>query len=272
MKRVMLGGGVMLVLLLTGCNDDNTLTPGDPADPDFQSFQQEFGNIEETTHSMMGTSFEVIGDILDGPAATQNPSFQGITYTLDYNETAQFWVAHLVLDDEAGTVATFEESLQFIAAGHPVQYPEPGTLDLVRSFLTVGVNGPAGSLSGFQNLTAVPHVQESVILVTLNGTGGLEGTFTHSETDSSGTTDCSVDASFATTVSQLVVNVTEGASPCPLSGSITHNGNLHVLCTGAHPGEFDGHWTVSASFEDGTATVSCASGGNVWHYTAPCEE
>ena len=274
MRRVSLAGGVILVLLLTSCNDDTTMTPGDPADPAFQSFQQEFGNIEETTNSMIQTSFGVIGDILDGPTATQNPSFQGITYTLDYNETAQFWVARLILDDEAGTVATFAESIQFVAGGQPVQYPELGTLDLVRSFLTIDVDGPAGSLSGFQNLSAVPEVDESesTIVVTLNGTGGLEGTFTHSETDSSGTTDCSADASFATTVSQLVLNVLEEAPPCPVSGSIRHNGDLHVVCTGAHAGEFDGHWTVTATFEDGTATVSCSSGGNVWTYSAPCEE
>src|SRR6185503_2137680 len=135
MKRIWVGGGVIFILLLTGCNDSTTtLTPGDPNDPSFQSFQDGFGDLETSTNSMTNAAFNVMGDVVNGNTA--KPVFQGITYTLNYNETTQFWVAHLVLDNEAGSVATFTDSVQFIQNGSPIQYPNVLALDYARSFLT----------------------------------------------------------------------------------------------------------------------------------------
>jgi hypothetical protein len=106
----------------------------------------------------------------------------------------------------------------------------------------------------------------------VNGTGGLEGSFTHSRTDSSGTTDCTLDAVFSTTFSHLVFDVTHGTEgQCPESGIWTHNGNLHAVCTGAHPGDAEKHWTVTATFENGAGTVSVVSGDNIWNFPADCE-
>ena len=271
MKRIWVGGGVIFILLLTGCNDSTTtLTPGDPNDPSFQSFQDGFGDLETSTNSMTNAAFNVMGDVVNGNTA--KPVFQGITYTLNYNETTQFWVAHLVLDNGAGSVATFTDSVQFIQNGHPIQYPNVLALDYARSFLTLNAQGPEGSATGFQNITVTPTVHDSTITAAVNGSGGLEGSFTHSHTDSTGTTDCVLNAAFSSTYSHLVWDVTHGSQgQCPLSGTFIHSGDLHVVCTGAHPGDAEKHWVVTASFENGTGTVSVVSGGNVWHFPATCE-
>jgi hypothetical protein len=270
MKRFWVGGGVVLTLLLTGCNDSTTLTPGDPNDPSFQSFQDGFGDLQTATNSMSNAAFNIMGDVVNGNTA--KPIFQGITYTLVYNETAQFWVAHLVLDNDAGSVASFTDSVQFVANGSPVKYPSLPELDYARSFLTMSAEGPEGSATGFQNIVATPSLVDSTITVAVNGTGGLEGSFTHSRTDSTGTTDCVLNAAFSSTYNHLVWDVTHGTEGhCPLSGSFIHTGDLHVVCTGAHPGDAEKHWTVTATFENGTGTVSVVSGDNVWHFPATCE-
>jgi hypothetical protein len=269
MNKVWLGAGVMCILLLTGCNDQTPLTPGDPADPSFQSFQEGYSSVDGATNDMSQTAFNVIGDVLQG--GTAKPTPQGLTYTLEYNEAAAFWVAHLLLTGDDGSVAAFTDSVQFLSNGHPVRLPVLATLDLVRSFLTVDLSGPQGTATGSQTLTLAPTVQDTTVLVNVNGAGHLEGTFHHSETDTSGTTDCTVDAAFSSTFSQVLLNITDGnANHCPLSGMVTHSGSLHVLCTGAKALEHQGHWTVTTTWENGVANVTCASGDNFWHYTASC--
>jgi hypothetical protein len=218
-------------------------------------------------------SFEILGSILEGGAGPAKPTLNGVEYTLVYDEAAEFWVAHLVISDVSG-IAEISDSVQFIQDGQPRKYPNLDSLDVVRSFLTVDASGDQGTLSGFQNVTMAPDFQDSTVLVTVNGQGGLEATFIHSDTNSTGTTQCTVGANFACTLSQVVVDVTNGATgTCPLGGVVTHRGELHVACTGARPLTYDGSWTVSLTFDGGDSVdVSAVSGGNVWNATLPCGE
>jgi hypothetical protein len=273
MKKLFVGTAVVLVLLATGCSSDDTpLTPGDPESPAYQAFQSGFGSFQEANFDMTNISFEMIGSILEGGTAPSGAGFEAITYTLDYNEETSFWVAHLVFDDEAGSIVTASDSVQFVVSGTPVQYPDPNELDLVRSFLTVEAEGVEGSLSGYQNMTAAPVANETGVLVTLDGEGGLEGSFTGSDTDSSGVTTCAVEAHLTTTLSNVAIQTGESAPSCPLSGRATYQGRLTVECTGAHALSHSAVWVVNVDFVDGTSmNVSAVSGGNVWNFSTSCE-
>jgi hypothetical protein len=274
MKRFLVVAAVLAVVSI-GCSEDSvTLIPGDPADPGFQTLMDEFGSVNESTNSMTSMSFEILGGIMEGGAGPAKPTLHGVEYTLVYDESVEFWVAHVVFNDDAGNIAVVSDSVQFIQDGHPRKYPNPDSLDVVRSFLSVDASGEQGTLSGFQNVTMVPDYQDSTILVTVNGHGGLEGTFMHSDTDSTGTTQCTVGANFACTLGQVVVDVTNGPTgACPLGGVVTHRGELHVACTGARPLTYDGSWTVSLAFAGGDSVhVSAVSGDNVWNVTLPCGE
>jgi hypothetical protein len=272
MKKLFVSAA-MLALLSTSCSEDQTtLTPGDPADPGFQTLVDEFGNVDESTNSMTGMSFEIIGAIMDGGAGPAKPTLQGVEYTLDYDTETDFWVAHLVLDDGAGNLAVISDSVQFIQDGHPRRIPNPDSLDVVRCFLTMEASGEKGTLSGFQNVTLVPDYQDTTVLATVDGRGGLQGTYVHENTDSTGTTQCTVGAAFSSTFSRVVVDVTNGTpAGCPLAGTVTHRGDLSVLCTGAKPLTHEGSWSINLTFVDGDSVrVSAVRGDNIWNFTTPC--
>jgi hypothetical protein len=274
MKRLCVGTAVVIVLLATGCSDDSTpLSPGDPESPAFQAFEMGFGDVHGATLGMAGMSFDIIGGILEGGAPPAKPGFEAIEYTLDYNEATQFWVMDLYMDDEAGNLFTVTDSVQLLVDGVPTQYPDPEALDLVRSFLTFDASGEGGNFSGHQNLTAAPVATETGVLVTLNGSGSLNGSLNGEVADTSGVSECTLDMALTHSLTNIVVASGEtGTAECPISGNVSQHGNLEIGCTGAHELSHSGNWNFSVSFiGENSFEVRAISGGNVWEYTDICD-
>jgi hypothetical protein len=255
---------LVVLFLATGCSDDNQpLTQGDPADPAFTTFQAQF----EPVFDMTGQMVEMVFATLDGVTAQQSggvaPLAAEYGLSLAWNEETQFWVGHLTFCSEGDTTCfTAVDSVQFLGASGPVQYPDE-SLSEIRSFIDVAVTGP-GILEAhaYQNLVFTLDGQ----MVAMNGAGGHDASYM-GEDGSGGS--CEFEAHFTMTAQDVVMSLSSGG--CPVSGAATYNGSLQASCTG---GEADfnvgGSYYVTSSFQNGMMSTTVTSGDNFWTYTEPC--
>jgi hypothetical protein len=269
MKRVFLGAAVVCILLATGCGgDDVTLNPGDPADPAYQLFSEQFQGIDETSGLMTEATFEILGDFFpQKPGVFETAA--SFEYTVEYNEIEKHWTANATIDNpEDETTFTLTETIQFIVDGTAVQYPTLETLDEARCSLDLSITAPnIETATASRTLVIVPVVVGETVNATVNGSGSLEAVFTNTETLPEGDRTCDVTASFTSLIRDLQIS---SSSECPSAGSITHSGNLSVACMGAGAGTVDGHWTVTTRFNGTAVSVTVVSGGNRWESSGTC--
>jgi hypothetical protein len=256
---------LVALFLATGCSDDSQpLTQGDPSDPAFTTFQQQF----DTVFDMTGQMVEMVFATMDGVTAQQaggvSPLAAEYQLSLVWNEDTQFWVGNLSFCDEADTVCfTAVDSVQFIGDSGPVQYPDE-SLSQIRSFIDVTVTGP-----GIEEA----HAYENFVFtldgttVVINGSGGHDAAYT-GEDGTGGT--CDYEAHF--TMSGQGVTLDLMAGGCPTSGTIMYNGSLMAGCAGGEEDfNLNATYHVTITFDGDMMTATVTSGDNFWTYTEPCD-
>jgi len=256
---------LVALFLATGCSDDNQpLTAGDPADPAFLMFQSQFGPVDELTGQMVEMAFAM----MDGVTAQQAGGVSALAaqydLSLTWNDETEFWVGNLSFCDEGDTVCfTAVDSVQFLGADGPVQYPDESLTEM-RSFIDVTVNGPGIiEAHAYQNVVLTLEGQTVVV----NGTGGHDAVYMGDD-ENGGT--CEFEAHF-TMAAQDVMIPMSGTDGCPTSGTVLYNGNLQASCTGGE-GDFNvsGSYGVTSTFGNGMMTTTVTSGDNFWTMTEPC--
>jgi hypothetical protein len=270
MKKYLVGSLVLLVALTTGCGDDETtpLTPGDPADADFQMFAQQFEGIDEGTGMMVEMTFALIDGVV-GQAKGVAPVTSDFGLALVWDEQSDSWIGTFEFTAEDGTVISAEDVVQFFHGSTPVQYPVDSLLTEVRSALALDAVGPQIELYATQNLVIIPPVDD---VVTVSGSGSFSAVITAEEEGDGGTTTCTFEADLTSTIASVMILDSETVEDeCPVGGRVSFSGNFAASCTGAQTVEGSRSWSVSRTWDEtGTSTTEYVSGGNIWTVVEPC--
>ena len=100
MKRLLwwlfLVAGVMTLLIVAGCDeDDNPLTP-DLEDPELVMFEEQFEEMDDIASLMFDVSFEVV-DIFLNPGAGK--AAVDLTYTFEWDDDSKYHIGTLEITD-----------------------------------------------------------------------------------------------------------------------------------------------------------------------------
>lgn len=265
-------GALVLLLLGTGCNGENTtLTPGAADDPGYQLFTQEFSNIDDGTGAMVESMFQVMNGVFNAsPNAAPVPAANQVS--LAYDDQTQEWVGSFQsTDSQTGASLSILSRIQFIQGGDPVQYPDQTLVEQVKSSLQVEISGNGiDNATGTQQIVMNVDHQTEDMLLTLNGTGSWQAALTH--TGDAGTCDVSMD--FASTANGIKLWASQTDGGCPIAGALSYTGRADIQCTGGQNGDVSvtGSWAVSRTFNpSGTSTTRVIHDGNIWTVESPCQ-
>lgn len=271
-------GALVLALMGAGCGDDNSspLTPGDPADPAFQTFTAEFDAIDGGTGLMVESVFGVVEGIFNSAPGTPPAVAGDFQYSLEWDAAGEQWVANVIgSDPESGVAFTLGHTVQFIQDGSSVQYPDPALLDRINSSTEMELTGEGiNSAGGTQDMVFDVQPLEQDVLLTLNGSGTANLDATHVETTQTGTTTCNVVFNFTAEVSdvQIWASAAGGEGGCPIDGDLSYQGSANIACSGDGGSvNVNGNWGVTQTFSpSGTVTTQVVHGTNFWTVEEPC--
>ncbi|MCP4567276.1 MAG: hypothetical protein GY841_06830 [FCB group bacterium] len=274
MKRyLMILPALMLCLALSlfiGCSDDddgtivNTIT-GDNNDPDLAMFMEEFEDMDDLTGTMFDLTFGMfIDSILNTAHKPQIPT--GPNLSITYHPDSKFWICELEeYNSFDSTTMYFTDSIQFLHGEAIVQWPDPGYLSELRSYLTLVVTGNhLDTAIAHQNLVVTVDNPGSDTIV-VNGSQDLYASYDDVDIDMNDTTICETDVNYNIAINSLIVDM--DSDDGPYSGSITYTGTLSVNCTGAHPGSVSGSWSVVQTFTPNGVNLSITHNNTVWTIT-----
>ena len=267
---------LVCLALASGCgDDDNPLTPGDPADPNLATYLDQYEGLVGFTALQMTLPIQVV-ELIYSTAPTAASGLRPLRasglrplqedYTIHYNETTKYWVVSTMLcpaDPDTTICFSFLDSLQLRQGGIASQYPDSVTS--IQSFLTVQISGTdVDHGEAYQNLTYT-LVTEDPTVIRANGHGGLDAALTVSDSDSAGVTNCDLDLDLSITVDNILIAFD---SACPTGGRLVHSGPTSVDCTGGHPASLSGSWSATETYDPQGFVVT--GDGKRWELELDC--
>lgn len=273
MKKYLVGMLSVVLVVAAGCGDEQTpLTPGDPADTNFQDFSQQFDSMDQGVGLMGEMAFQSMDVIL-----SQAPQAGGVTnlsseFAFDqptWDEATSTWSVSLTYNDAGtGIVFTATNTIQILQGTVPVQYPDDNTTE-VKSDITMEASGENFDYTAHQNLSMKPGIDS---IVRLDGNGDFDMTVTVDIQSQTGTSTCTFTSKFNTTITNVAIMDSQTATvDCPVGGSVRFSGTMSSACTGEVTGSGSRSWSVTRTWDDtGASTTDFVSGGNVWTVESPC--
>ncbi|MDH3892499.1 MAG: hypothetical protein OEV49_15650 [candidate division Zixibacteria bacterium] len=307
MKRLMflLLTGLLAICtaFMLGCEEDAAIT--DDGGNHTILTPEDSSMVEDMlTEDMLSTPLDALGvswELVDHIPGAQGAKFSGTSLALGTDEEEMiitdagyegysdgwhiFHFAAVAVDQYSyGGVDYYDtvfiggwDSIQVIADGVPIQYPNDQTV-------VEGLNERAhvnwednddehtGSLNHI--IEADMSYVEGDTILTLNGS--TDDQIYSGENREWGV--CDITMTLDQTITNLVFNVNvEG--DCPESGTISSISSIDAFCTGldANAGDtldVNSSWTVTATINEGegTVTVTFTSGAISWTVTEPCDE
>lgn len=276
------------LMLLIGCGDDDNgtdsnLVIGDTTDVQFQEVRdallgEEGDGIDGFSLMMMSLAFEVADTVINHPDYPNAPrrflpdmqlgSLQGDSVLLTYHANSQYW--YFYTHSISGVDTSFIiDSIQFLHATGPVQWPDSALVTGIRNGLNVVMNTPVNAFSWVVN-------QDITMMGDLPGYGDVE--IDGSQTvdvgfQESDTTDtCTVLFDMSTTFTDLLMNLeVMDYGGCPTGGTIVHSGDINLSCTsGDSSYAYNDFWNVTEVFSGTLITVTFENSTTRWMYTDTC--
>jgi len=281
---LLLALGVLIIVSLTGCDKDEATNPdeklvGDINDPQFLLFEEAMDAPDETSEIMFGLMFEFLDtvDIIHtaAPPPVNSPLSpllaEADTVFVVYHAGSQYWYRTAQFSEATGSdtlALTLEDSLQFLHAIGPVQWPD--------SALLVGLNH--GALLTIESNTE--DTVEAAQWISLTGDIASEGDVTLNGTQSFGiflTDDagpCSFALDIATTATNVLLNIAHTDSGgCPSAGVLAQNGTVGIECTGDTTVSFSDTWTITQTFTGNDQyTIVAENSTTRWTYSGSCAD
>jgi hypothetical protein len=271
---------LVIMALAIGCSDDEATTPtityGDNDDPAFVAVQTQIdevlGSIVGDFASGMGSLYVLLGDTesvraqLMPPWMVDNPEEEPVdTLITGY---ANDW--HYVYASYLGEYyrSVYRDLLQYRIDGVPVEHPNASVdyIHTIKSWTITGLNQNVSHLDlNGRSDYVLSNLDQDVATVEGSGHHMTEVTYIAADTSFIG------NYSFNVTVDnvQITKAPTGWINACPTSGTITLAlSHVYTWTSAESSGNGSGTWTISATFADGTATVTANNGTTTWQYTA----
>jgi hypothetical protein len=179
------------------------------------------------------------------------------------------WIGTLQFDDGNGMTFSATNAVQFLQGTTPVQYPDEQLLTEVTCNVSLEATGENASFTATQNMSFKPGANN---IITLNGNGAFDTNVTAEVVTETGTTSCTFQSHFTTTISNVIILDSETASTdCPTGGSVRFSGQMTTECTGETPISGTRSWSVTRRWDEtGASTTDFISGGNIWTFEEAC--
>jgi hypothetical protein len=283
---------------LIGCSDDESstnsnLVTGNVDDPEFVAFLDAVGGTDEFN----GIMFDELLGFLDSvqampPLATPNQRQPGGAMStlgtdsvfITYHESSQYWYRYISSSDTIYnpgapneiTNASLEDSIQFLHADGPVQWPD--------SALLVGLNtGAALSVEVFTPAPAKLNTTGSAVAsqrlsfegdIIEKGNVTIAGVRAFAMDFSGDFEICSFGVDLAETLANIQMNISHvDSGGCPSSGLLTQIGTVSATCTGENPFTFSDTWTIVQTFlGNDMHRVVAENSTTRWEYTGSCRD
>ncbi len=282
-----------LIIGLLGCSsDDDVLSPGDPQDPRYLDFVDEFSGMDDQTGDMVELTFMFMKDIMEGLPAkniVKKPQF-GLEYIIEYHETSGYWfVSGAYMDANGGDTLSFElvDSLSFRHGDQTVQFPDEDSITFVHSVFTLYLAGQSVVSGEVTQDISITISEPGSQWLSISGTGIIGVHLEYEDIIGTDTASCYTALSYGIAYSNVVLDRTaidnsvdlsagdaENDLPCPESGAINFNGIIMHSCSTAAEDDVEtlnGVWNVSQTFANGNVTVTVTSGNTSWSVTEDCD-
>jgi len=271
MKRFLVLGGMLLLVLTfslwTGCSDDDdggttpTLAQGDTLDPGFIAFRDGSDATNEVTDMMLEMVFNIADSVLHD-AGNPNAKVLGIptassveadSVLLTYHAASQYWYVYAYHDSETDTSRVID-SLQFLHASGPVQWPDSASLTGMKSGMSFYWSVGDGVVDATQSLTMTGDFANMGV-ITISGAQNASITYSDSRVEfPSDSMGCDFAFVFSSTYTNITMNLQNFGDGCPSAGSLVHTVTTDIECSN----ETDtltvgGGWKISETF---TGTVA----------------
>ncbi len=282
---------LVLALLLTlglvgGCSDDDEPTgPAEKAvgnvdDPEFMWTVGAMDEMEEFGDEMMAFLLLGIDTVLQtqgagspfhGGRQFQAAGIEADSVYLTYHETSQYWYLFFQGVETIGpeeTTVTVIDSIQFLHATGPVQWPDSVLLTGVNNGVLLNLESNLGSvIAAHQQITLTGELLTDGDVV-LSGTQGFD-VFLVGPPGS-----CTLDLNMSTTATSVGLNIEHtDAGGCPESGVLRYTGTIGVTCPVSPPVVYNDSWTIVMTFTGNDEFRIVAENATTrWTYNGSCIE
>ncbi len=280
---------LLAAFIIWGCSDeDNGTGPGDPNDPQYLTFLEEFGGINEQNGGMVELSFMFIGDVFEGIPAAKSYFKPGseLEYTIAYHAASEYWYisgSSVEVDGEDTLTFTFVDSLQFKHGDNVVQYPVDDSTTSIHSVFTLNAAGEMINEAVMHHDITITKQNPGDSILVINGTGDISADLEYENIVETDTTVCSTVIDYNVGYANIHLPKPGGGEelaaaspveelPCPQSGVLTFSGTISHACIGASESvALSGSWNVTEAFDDGVITITVTNGVNTWSITESCD-
>ena len=291
-KLLILLAAISLIIgfiFVIGCSDDDkgtggvTKPEGDLNDPLFLGVQDPFERASSTVPEGIGVMMGYLYGVLDSMANLANKGkiadlkALGVSEpdTVWYDAVTKYWHG-MGEQQELGWSAFSRDSVQFMHGSVAVQWPDTMLLTRInagsRYYETMTMELAIDTLFDYSfrgSLTGDQGEIYSMGDVTANGSGNVFGMNLVKSGDEIYCYWESLDDDF--TVENIKMIIWQIMSDgCPYAGSVTHNMDVTLLCTGDTTFTNTGSWYVKESFANDSAYYVVENALNRWEFSEGC--
>ncbi len=265
------------LLMACGCSDDDPVSPvgkqvGNLNNPELTQVMGNVAISELYADQLLDDIFDVLEGVFDSAAQASpgNRARPGVVSGIDadsisltYSATSQYWHRYVRIEEPADTL-TINDSIQFLHAIGPVQWPD--------STLLTGLHAGAqmNMLIGYD--TTIEAAQELTIMGDIVGRGDITLNGTQAVYRGIINDTCSVIVELARTATDIVMNIAASVEPgCPDSGVLSSAASISMECVTPATLSYDNSWTIVETFTgDNTRSVVVEDATTRWVFTDSC--
>lgn len=274
-----LAGMIILGLaFVAGCSDDQatapTITYADNEDPIFVSIKTQ---IDETLEGVVNDMTSGLGNIkaVPGDTVSIKADLMPIDIIPDPLEEVDTLIAiyqndwYYVYASYYGDAyrAQLKDSVQYRIDGAVVEHPSLNVdyIHCIKNWNIAGLD-PAVTHVDLSGRTEIEIDGLDGTVAAIEGNGYSTNELTYVAEDTTATANFSFEYTIANV--QVAMGPVGWANACPVSGTMTLGlSYVYIWSNGSGSGNGSSAWTINASFNNGTATVTATNGASTWQYT-----
>jgi hypothetical protein len=249
------------LVIVVGCSDDDEST--NPA-------EKQVGSVDDVEYIQMTAAMDELDYFSDqmlefmllgidtilglqgvGSPGRPNRQFHAVGVEVDsvfviYHASTQYWYLYFEGEETEGPytiTVTVEDSIQFLHATGPVQWPDSALLTGVNNGILLSMESSSGDLIAANQRLSVTGELLTAGDVAINGTQGFDAFIPGPDGG------CTLDLNVATTFTALGLNIEyTKQGGCPETGTMRHTGTIGISCVGPPQTTYNESWMIAMTF------------------------
>jgi hypothetical protein len=282
-------GLAALLSLAVGCggdDDDGTTgstskSTGSMDDPEFEAMGYAYSDVESFRDMLMESALFAVDSVLSNmpPAVSGNRGnelrnalgTQADSVFMGFHSGSNYWYLFMQADEPSGSdvmTITLEDSVQFLHATGPVQWPDTALLTGINTGTAITMYSSGGDSAAAHQALAFTGELLSEGDIQINGTQSYWIDY-YNDGDT-----CAISLDMNATINDINLNTAIlDSDGCPTSGSFVAGGNVSVVCTGTPAIDFSDTWSVNETFIRGDSISYVVENSTTrWRWKESCSD